>query len=93
MGFGTNSTLISALLDKDGVGDGILVISDELNHRSMVEGIRLSGAHVKKTKHNDMLDLERALKYACDKGQSNGEPWRKVIIFIEGNNAIYFKLN
>ena len=85
MGFGTNSTLIPALFGKDGADDGILIISDELNHKSMVEGMRLSGARVKKVKHNDMIDLERALKHACDKGQQNGEPWKKVIIFVEGN--------
>lgn len=42
MGFATNSMVIPAL-----VGKGCLVVSDALNHASIVAGVRGSGAKVK----------------------------------------------
>ena len=47
MGFATNSTNIPTL-----VGPKDLIISDELNHRSLATGARLSGAEIKVFKHN-----------------------------------------
>ena len=47
MGFATNSTNIPTL-----VGKGDLIVSDELNHASLVLGARLSGAKIKVFKHN-----------------------------------------
>lgn len=47
MGFATNSANIPTL-----VGKGDLIISDELNHTSLVLGARLSGAKIKVFKHN-----------------------------------------
>ena len=47
MGFATNSTNIPTL-----VGNGDLIISDELNHSSLILGARLSGAKIKVFKHN-----------------------------------------
>ncbi|KAL8173363.1 UNVERIFIED_CONTAM: serine palmitoyltransferase, long chain base subunit [Gekko kuhli] len=47
MGFATNSMNIPAL-----VGKGCLILSDELNHSSLVLGARLSGATIKIFKHN-----------------------------------------
>ena len=47
MGFATNSANIPTL-----VGKGDLIISDELNHASLVLGARLSGAKIKVFKHN-----------------------------------------
>ncbi|MEK7275972.1 MAG: aminotransferase class I/II-fold pyridoxal phosphate-dependent enzyme, partial [Chloroflexota bacterium] len=44
------------------------VISDKLNHASIVDGCLLSGANFARFKHNDMEDLERALKEASTKG-------------------------
>ena len=48
MGFATNSTVIPAL-----IGKGSLIISDELNHSSIVTGARSSGSKIKIFKHND----------------------------------------
>lgn len=47
MGFATNSGNIPSLL-----GKGSLIISDELNHSSLVFGSRLSGSTIKVYKHN-----------------------------------------
>lgn len=47
MGFATNAANIPTL-----VGEGDLIISDELNHTSLVLGARLSGAKIKVFKHN-----------------------------------------
>lgn len=67
-GFTANSGCIPAVLtDKD------VVISDELNHASIIDGVRLSPAAYRKSEgwvyaHKDMNDLERALKLANEKG-------------------------
>ena len=50
MGFATNSANIPTL-----VGKGDLIISDELNHTSLVLGARLSGAKIKVFKHNGKI--------------------------------------
>jgi len=80
MGYGTNSTTISAL-----VGKGDLIISDSLNHASLVNGCRASGAAIKVFKHNDPKDLERVIREAIVEGQPLiHRPWRKILIIVEG---------
>jgi glycine C-acetyltransferase len=54
--FDANGGLFETLLDKE-----CAVISDELNHASIIDGIRLSKAARFRYKHNDMADLERCL--------------------------------
>lgn len=49
MGFATNTTTLPALVQK-----GCLIISDELNHASLVYGARASGAGIRIFKHNGM---------------------------------------
>ena len=41
---------------------GDLILSDELNHASIIEACRLSGAKIAVYRHNNMKDLERKLK-------------------------------
>lgn len=56
-GFLTMMGAVSALTKK-----GDIVLSDELNHASIIEGCRLTGAEVIVYGHRDMDDLERKLK-------------------------------
>ncbi|XP_033647768.1 serine palmitoyltransferase 2-like [Asterias rubens] len=80
MGFATNSLNIPAL-----VTEGCLVISDKLNHSSLVLGIRLSGASVKVFEHNDPDDLEKVLRDAISSGRPRThQPWKKILVVVEG---------
>ncbi len=56
-GYATNLTAISTLL-----GRGDYVISDKLNHASIVDGCMMSGAKFLRFRHNDMEALENRLK-------------------------------
>uniref|UniRef100_A0A3B4TA16 serine C-palmitoyltransferase n=2 Tax=Seriola TaxID=8160 RepID=A0A3B4TA16_SERDU len=80
MGFATNSMNIAAL-----VGKGCLILSDELNHTSLILGARLSGATIRVFKHNNMHSLEKMLREAVCSGQPRTHrPWRKILIMVEG---------
>ncbi|WP_053219591.1 glycine C-acetyltransferase [Virgibacillus senegalensis] len=60
-GFTTNQGVLSSILTQEDV-----VISDELNHASIIDGIRLTKAGRKIYKHVDMQSLEQALKETQD---------------------------
>ncbi|XP_069494018.1 serine palmitoyltransferase 2 [Ambystoma mexicanum] len=80
MGFATNSMNIPALASK-----GCLILSDELNHASLVLGARLSGATIRIFKHNNMQSLEKLLRDAIVHGQPRTRrPWKKILIVVEG---------
>ncbi|XP_060895412.1 serine palmitoyltransferase 3 [Labrus mixtus] len=80
MGFATNSMNIPAL-----VGKGCLILSDELNHTSLILGARLSGATIRVFKHNNMHSLEKMLREAVVSGQPRTHrPWKKILIMVEG---------
>lgn len=80
MGYGTNSTTIPAL-----VGKGDLVLSDSLNHSSLVYGCRASGARVKVFAHNNAVALEKLIRESIVEGQPRmNRPWRRILILVEG---------
>jgi len=56
-GFTANAGTVSAVLGKED-----LIISDELNHASIIDGARLSKATIKVFKHRDVKDCERILE-------------------------------
>ena len=61
--FDANGGLFEPLLGEDDA-----IISDELNHASIIDGIRLCKAKRWRYKHNDMTDLERCLAEAAAGG-------------------------
>lgn len=70
---GTEDTILyAAAFDANGgvfeplFGEKDAIISDELNHASIIDGVRLCKAQRYRYKHNDMTDLEEKLKEAKD---------------------------
>lgn len=63
-GFNCNMGAISAVMTKN---DAIL--SDELNHASIIDGCRLSRAEIIRVKHSDMADLAQKAKQAVESGR------------------------
>ncbi|HEV2963172.1 MAG TPA: glycine C-acetyltransferase, partial [Candidatus Angelobacter sp.] len=68
-GFTANAGTVSAIL-----GKGDFIISDELNHASIIDGARLSKATIKIFRHKDVTHAEELLKEVAS------EPGRKLII-------------
>ena len=68
-GYMANIGTISSIADKEST-----IFSDELNHASIVEACKLSGAKIKIFKHNDMVNLEKKIR------KTNG----KKLIVTEG---------
>jgi glycine C-acetyltransferase len=56
-GFTANAGTVSAVLGKDD-----LIVSDELNHASIIDGARLSKATIQVFRHKDLADCERILE-------------------------------
>jgi serine palmitoyltransferase len=80
MGFNTNATTIPAL-----VTQGDLIISDALNHTSIVNGARGSGAAIRTFRHNDTSQLEEILREAIIMGRPRTRrPWNKILVIVEG---------
>ncbi|PRP81534.1 hypothetical protein PROFUN_10896 [Planoprotostelium fungivorum] len=81
MGYATNSTVLPALAS----GRGNLIISDTLNHASIVCGSRDSGATIRVFKHNDAHDLEGVLRGSILEGQPRTRiPWKRIFVVVEG---------
>jgi glycine C-acetyltransferase len=73
-GFNCNMAAISAVMDKN---DAIL--SDELNHASIIDGCRLSKAKIIRFNHSDMDDLRAKAKEAKESGQ-----YKKIMVITDG---------
>ena len=71
-GFAANAGLIPQL-----VGEGDIIISDELNHGSIIDGVRLSKADRAVYKHKDMGELDKVLSDADKK-------YRRILIITDG---------
>jgi len=68
-GFAANAGTVSAILGKED-----FIISDELNHASIIDGARLSRAKIKVFRHKDTAHAEEILKEIAS------DPGRKLII-------------
>src|SRR5699024_11682175 len=71
-GFNCNAGTIQAITEK-----GDLIISDELNHASIIDGSRLSKADKTIYKHSDIDHLEKVLK-------ENRDKYNNIIIITDG---------
>jgi len=74
-GFMANSGLIPQL-----VGEQDIIISDELNHGSIIDGVRLARAARAVYKHNDMGNLAQVLEEA----EKHDPPYRRILIITDG---------
>src|SRR6266702_8900635 len=61
-GFTANAGTVSAVLGKED-----FIISDELNHASIIDGARLSRATIKVFRHKDVAHAEEQLKEVADR--------------------------
>lgn len=73
-GFNCNMAAISAVMDKH---DAIL--SDELNHASIIDGCRLSKAKIIRVNHSDMDDLRQKAKAAVE-----SDAYNKIMVITDG---------
>jgi glycine C-acetyltransferase len=71
-GFTANLGTIAALVGKEDV-----IFSDRLNHASIIDGCRLSGARIVAYEHNDPSALEDAIK-------ENASSYRRALIVTDG---------
>ncbi|MGQ9680827.1 MAG: aminotransferase class I/II-fold pyridoxal phosphate-dependent enzyme [Candidatus Bathyarchaeia archaeon] len=74
-GFMANSGLIPQL-----VGEQDLIVSDELNHGSIIDGVRLSKAERVVYKHNNMESLAQVL----DEAEKHNPPYRRILVITDG---------
>ena len=74
-GFAANAGLIPQL-----VGEGDLVVSDELNHGSIIDGVRLSRTERAVYKHTNMQDLERVLS----ESENRSPAPRRILVITDG---------
>ena len=74
-GFAANSGLIPQL-----AGKGDLIISDELNHGSIIDGVRLSQAERKVYRHADSGNLAQVL----DESEKSSPSFRRILIITDG---------
>jgi len=74
-GFAANAGLIPQL-----AGEADLIVSDELNHGSISDGVRLARAGRAVYKHADTDDLRRVLEEA----EAHAPPYRRILIITDG---------
>jgi glycine C-acetyltransferase len=72
-GYAVNVGVLGAMLE-----EGDVVVSDKLNHASIIDGIRLTKADRILYEHTDVDDAERALKQARDKD------YRRILLVTDG---------
>ncbi len=79
-GFTANSGVIPVV-----AGENDLIVSDALNHASIIDGMRMSKAPRVVYPHKDVAALRGLLQEAHDKGKpETGEPYRLILIVTDG---------
>ncbi len=77
-GFTANSGVIPTI-----TGERDLIVSDELNHASIIDGVRLSKASRAVFPHRDVDGLEKVLREAREKGGPNGS-YDHILVITDG---------
>jgi glycine C-acetyltransferase len=77
-GFTANSGVIPTI-----TGEQDLIVSDSLNHASIIDGVRLSRAGRAVYPHKDVDGLETVLRDARATGGPGG-PWRRILVITDG---------
>jgi len=79
-GFTANTGVIPTI-----TGETDLIVSDSLNHASIIDGMRLSKAPRKVYAHADVEALKRVLAEAVENGrEGSGEPYRSILVVTDG---------
>jgi len=79
-GFTANTGVIPTI-----TGEADLIVSDALNHASIIDGMRLSKAPRKVYAHADAAALEEVLREAREKGRPDGAgPYRLILVVTDG---------
>jgi len=79
-GFSANTGVIPTI-----TGESDLIVSDALNHASIIDGMRLSKAPRKVYPHGDVAALREILGEAREKGRPDGAgPYRLILIVTDG---------
>ncbi len=79
-GFTANTGVIPTI-----TGETDLIVSDALNHASIIDGMRLSKAPRKIYPHADVEALREILREARETGRDgNGEPYRLILVVTDG---------
>ena len=79
-GFAANTGVIPTI-----TGETDLIVSDELNHASIIDGMRLSKAPRRIYPHGDVDALRGVLQQAREKGRDgSGEPHRLILVVTDG---------
>jgi glycine C-acetyltransferase len=79
-GFTANTGVIPTI-----TGETDLIVSDELNHASIIDGMRLSKAPRKVFPHADVAALREVLRDAVETGRDgHGAPYRLILVVTDG---------
>ncbi|HEY7522286.1 MAG TPA: glycine C-acetyltransferase [Candidatus Limnocylindrales bacterium] len=78
-GFTANTGVIPTI-----TGETDLIVSDELNHASIIDGMRLSKAPRKVFPHGDVVALRDVLREATQNGREGGGPYRLILVVTDG---------
>jgi 8-amino-7-oxononanoate synthase len=81
-GFQANVSILPALADRE-----TLILSDQLNHNSIVQGALLSRCRILRFRHNDVAHLEELLKENINKGFSRRLIVTESVFSVDGDQS------
>ncbi len=78
-GFTCNTGVIPVV-----AGEPDLIVSDQLNHASIIDGMRLAKAPRVIYRHKDVAHLRELLETARREGRPDGQPYRAILVVTDG---------